>query len=96
MKPPKREKYVTALKRARRAINDYQEQYICNALEQHCTVATYSPLIVWIMDLLKNSGNSFSLESWLLVRGYPSYGSHEQVRATRLAWIDWMIKEVTP
>ncbi len=48
-------------------------------------------LRLWIRRML----NRFSyLNNWLNARGYPANADHAMLRATRLAWIDWMIAEL--
>lgn len=48
-------------------------------------------LRIWIRRML--NGHSF-LNGWLRNRGYPADTDYAMLRATRLAWIDWMIAEL--
>lgn len=44
----------------------------------------------WIFKML---GDYIYLHNWLIARGYPARDIVAKLRATRLAWIDWMIEE---
>lgn len=60
---------------------------------------TCEQLIAWIQQMLSTDSEFYSLEDWVVDQGY-SLSIHDAwarttiSRNTRLAWIDWMIKEL--
>ena len=90
---PRGRKYVAALKIARKCISVGWGRYICGALPNDSTGAQ---IRYWVAGALHPRG---TLGAWLEhTQGIPwddliSDEGKERQRITRLAWIDWMIKE---
>ena len=85
---------IKLLKAARQKIKSGKHRFICAAL-RNVNDGEDSPecdyLITWIKEML---GSSYTLDSWLLQEHGIPYSYSRKYRQTRLAWIDWMIKEL--
>jgi hypothetical protein len=90
---------IRILHRARELIASAKRQYICNAIG-HTTNWSKDGIALkrWIQSMLGPKAGA--LETWM-ERNHPelwepaTYGERiHMLRATRLAWIDWMISEL--
>lgn len=100
---------IEVLREARNLIDLYAEGYLCEAIytasgEEHNPPNTKRVragryLRKWVMKMI---APNVSLFGWLERQGAPLYPMWdknpdkvlEQLRVTRLAWIDWMINEL--
>jgi hypothetical protein len=96
---------LQVLNAAREHIEFCRYRFVCNAIEKASIQLTGSDassdrLRAWIQSML---GHSQSLESWLRKNGHASKKDVNasfvdpvlkgKIRATRTAWLDWMISE---
>ena len=91
---------IKLLRKARGYIENYDTYYICFALRDAYATLDYSDQLMtdyiglkrWVRRLL---GNCNCLEDWYRQHHHKLYSRPDyDPTAIRLAWIDWMIKEI--
>jgi hypothetical protein len=92
---------IRILRRARELIESEQEIFICLAIECAAKrlerISDGEGLVVWVESMLGGSG---TLSDWIRRNHQELWESAKcderirLLRATRLAWIDWMISEL--
>lgn len=93
-------KLVSTLKRARRLLRNERCEFLCGAVYTVCgnrreNWSTRDYLSKWINKMLNGK---LTLDEWLQSKGCVQYsyptGVEDDVRATRIRWVNWMINEL--
>ena len=79
--------YIHILKKAKNLIDAKEEDYICRAICE-ITDSPRHPLILWVEHML---GDALTLNLWIYCKCGIFPATSEEVRPTRIEWIDAMI-----
>lgn len=94
-----KEHKVAALKHARKRVVSDERRGICSGIIDYHSInagKTTATACEYLLDYINKSlGKAAWLEEWLYDKGligkYTTRAEDKKIKATRLAWIDWMI-----